>query len=165
MQLIESDAATGAGAELRVALFALAIIHDVASLGFVSDLEMVAGFGNTLQAENFDGRRRFSFFYGAAMIVEEGAHFSEDCAADEEVAGLERAVLNKDGGDGAAAFVHAGFKNGAAAGRVGIGFEFAQIGDEKNNFEQAVQTFFLFGGNFDEFGIAAPVGGHQAEIA
>jgi hypothetical protein len=50
------------------------------------------------------------------VIVEQGAHFAEHCAADEEVASLERTVLIRIG-DGAAAFVDAGFENGASPGR------------------------------------------------
>src|SRR4029077_6629815 len=95
----------------------------------------------------------------------QGAHFAEHCAADEEVPGLERTALDKNRGDGAAAFVHAGFEDGAGPGRVGIGFKFAEIGDQENNFEQPVQAFFLLGGDFDEFRVAAPFGRHEAEIA
>jgi hypothetical protein len=48
MQLVESDAPTSAGSESCIALLALTVIDDVASLGFVGDLEVVTGFGDTL---------------------------------------------------------------------------------------------------------------------
>src|SRR5271154_4356391 len=162
VELIEGDARAGAAGKGRVALFALAVIDDVAGLGFVGDLEVVAGFGNALQAEDFDGSRRRRIFRGAAAIIEHGADFAENGAADEKVAGIQSAVLHENGGDGAAAFIDAGFEHGTAGGSIGIGFEFTQIGDKKNNFEKFVDALFLLGGNFDEFGVAAPFGRHQA---
>ena len=137
----------------------------MASLGFVGNLEVVAGFGHTLKAEHFDGSGGRRVFYGTAAIVKQGADFAKYCAADEEVAGAESAILNKDRGDRAAAFVHARFENGAAAGRVRVSLEFAQIGDQQNNFKQAFKALFLLRGDFDEFGVAAPFSGHQTKIA
>src|SRR5882724_1326166 len=164
MQLVESDAATSAGSESGIALLALAVIHDVASLGFVGNLEMVASLGDTLKAEHFDGSGRRSVFYGTAAIVKQGADFAEYCAADEEVAGAESAILDEDRGHRAATFVHARFENGAAAGRVRVCLEFAQIGDQQNNFKQAFEALFLLRRDFDEFGVAAPFSGHQSKI-
>src|SRR6267154_3551560 len=99
----------------------------MASLGFISDLEMVASFGNALQTENFYRSGWASCLDGATVIVEQGAYFAEHCTADEEVAGLERAVLDKNRGHGAAAFVYTGFENCAGSGRIGLGCKFAEI--------------------------------------
>src|SRR5205085_11661349 len=98
VQLVESDTSAGAGTKLRVALLALTIIHDMARFGFVGHLEMIASFGNTLQAEHFDGSGWRSFLDGAAVLVKESAHFAENRAADEEISGAERAVLNENSG-------------------------------------------------------------------
>src|ERR1700731_2452443 len=162
MQLIEGDARAAAASHLRVTLLALAVFDDVASLGFVSDLEVVACIRNALQAENFNGRGRRRVDYRTAAIIEHGAHFAEDRSADEKVAGFQGAVLYQDSGDRAAAFVDAGFENSAAGGSVRIGFEFAKIGNQQNGFEQFVETDFLLGAHFHKFGVAAPLGGHQA---
>src|SRR5271168_4530978 len=162
VELVERDARAAAAGKGRVALFALAVIDDVAGLGFVGDLEVVAGFRNALQAEDFDGRGRRRIFRGAAAIVEHGADFAEDGAADEKVAGIQSAVLHENRGHRAAAFIDPGFEHRTACRSVGVGFQFAQIGDEKNNFEKFVDALLLLGGNFDEFGVAAPFGGHQA---
>ena len=99
VQLIESDAAAGAAREVRVALLALAVFDDVASLGFVGDLELIAGFGNALRVRELRPVLMAALLYGAAVIVKHGANFAEDRAADEEVLSAERAVLNKNGGD------------------------------------------------------------------
>ena len=50
VQLVERNARAAAASHLRIALFALAIFDDVASLGFVGDLEVIAGIRHALQA-------------------------------------------------------------------------------------------------------------------
>ena len=135
MQLIEGDATAAGACQRRVALLGLPEFDDVASLGFVGHLEVVAGFRNALQAEHFNRSRRRSILGSAPVIVEHGAHFPEDGAADEEVAGAERAVLYEHGGDGAAAPVDTRFKHSAACGSIGIGAQVAQLRDEEQYLE------------------------------
>ena len=94
MKLVEGDARAAAASHLRIALFALAIFDDVASLGFIGDLEVIAGIGHALQTENFNGCGRRRVDHGTTAIVEHGAHFAENRAADEEVAGAQGAVLH-----------------------------------------------------------------------
>ena len=142
----------------------LAIIDDVASLGFVGHLELIAGFGHTLQTEDFDRRGRRGLFDRAAMIVEKRAHFAVDGADDEDVAGVQGAVLHQNGGHRAAAAIDAGFENRAAGRRAWIGAKLAQIGNEQDHLEQLIEIFLFARGDFDHDGIAAPFFRHQAAI-
>src|ERR1700730_9836505 len=96
VQLIESDTPAGAAGERGFAQLGLAIIDDVTGLGFVGHLEMIARLGNTLQAEDFNRRGRGGKFDRAAMIVKKGAHFAVDGADNEDVAGMQGAVLHKN---------------------------------------------------------------------
>src|SRR3984893_2749376 len=164
VQLIESDTRTGTGAQCGVALFALAEIHHVASLGFFGDLEMIAGFGNSLQAEDFNrgGRRRG--FHRAAAIVEHGPYFPKNRTGNKEIAGDQRAVLHQDGGHRTSSAVHAGFEHRPAVWSVRVSAKFAQIRNQQNDFHQLVEILFQLGGNFHKFGVPAPFGGHQAEV-
>src|SRR3984893_866250 len=164
VQLIESDTPAGAAGERGFAQFGLAIIDDVASLGFVGYLELIASFGNTLQAEDFNRSGRRGQFDRAAMIVEKRAHFAINGANDEDVAGVQGAVLHKNGGNRAAAAIDAGFENRAAGRRAWIGAKLAQIGNEQDPFEELVEIFLFARGDFDDYGIAAPFFRHQAAI-
>ena len=103
-------------------------------------------------------------FDRAAVIVEKRAHFAVDGADDEDVAGVQGAVLHKNGGDRAAAAIDAGFENGAAGRRGWIGAKLAQIGDEQDHFEELIEIFLFARGDFDDDGIAAPFFRHQAAI-
>ena len=98
------------------------------------------------------------------MIVEHRANFAVDRAANEEVAYVQSAVLDENGGDRAAAFVHAGFEHCSGCGGVGIGFELAQVGYQQNHFEQAREILLGLGGDFDHDGVAAPLFGHQTAV-
>ena len=164
VQLVERDARRRCARHRRVALLALAVFHDVARLGFVGHLEMIARFRHALQSKYFDGRRRRRVLDGAAAIVKHRANFAEHRAADEEVAGVQRAVLHEDGGHRAAALVHARFQHRAGCRRIGIGLQFAQIRDQQNHFQQLVDVLLLLRGNFHEFRVAAPFRGHQADV-
>ncbi len=77
---------------------------------------------------------------------------------------LQRAVLHQNRRHRAAALVDARFQHGAGCRRVGIGFQFAQIGYQQNRFQQFVDTLFLLCGNFHEFGVAAPLRGQQTQF-
>ena len=95
VQLIERDARAGAARQRSFAQLVLPVIDDVARLGFVGHLEMVARFGHALQAKHFDRSGRPRLLHRAAMIVEQGAHFAVYRADDENIAGVQRAVLHQ----------------------------------------------------------------------
>ena len=164
VQLVQRDARAGAARQRGFAQLALPVIHDVAGLGFVGHLEVVARLGHALQTEHFDRRGRPRLFHRAAVVVKQRAHFAVHRAADEDVAGVQRAVLHQHGGHRAAAPVHAGFQHGAAGGRLGIGAQFAQIGHQQDHLQQLVEILLLLGGDFDHDRVAAPLLGHQPAV-
>ncbi len=98
VQLVESDAGAGAARERRLAQLALPVIYDVPRLGFIGYLEVIAGLRHTLQAEHLDRSRGPCLLYRAAVIVEQGANFAVNSAANENVAGMQGAVLHQHGG-------------------------------------------------------------------
>ncbi len=159
----EGDA--GTLGESGFAGFLLAVFGDVAGfLAVGDDDELIAGLGEAFEAEDFDGSGGRSFGEGLAAIVEHGADFAVGVADDEIVAGVEGAVLHEDGGDGAAAAIELGFEDDAAGGAAGSGFELLEIGGEADHFEEEIEIGFLFGGDVDEDGFAAPLFGDEAAI-
>ncbi len=147
-----------------LALLALTVLDDVAGLGFVRHLELVARFGHALQSENFHGSGRFGLLNGLAAIVKHCSNFAVHRADDEHIADAQGSVLYQHGSHRSSALIHAGFENGAAARSVGIGLEFAQIADEQNHLEQARQIFLGLGGDFHHHRVATPFLGHQAAV-
>ncbi len=135
MQLVEGNARTADARHRRVALLALTVLHDVPCLAFVSYLEKVSRIGHALQTQHLNGRGWRRIFYDASAVVKHGAHFAEYRAADEEVSGVQRAILNENRSHGTAPLVHARFQHGTSGRRVRIGFELPQIGDQQDGFE------------------------------
>ena len=73
----------------------------------------------------------------------------------------QSSVLHQHGRHWSAAFIDARFEHRAGRGRIGIGFEFAQVGHQQNRFEQFIQIYFLLGRNFDTITVSPP---HSAGI-
>ena len=83
-------------------------------------------------------------------------------AGDQRVADLERAALDEDADDRAAAGVELGLDHGARGGRVGVGAELLELGDEQDHVEQVVEAFVGLGRDVDVDGLAAPLLGGEA---
>ncbi len=135
MQLIERDACTGSAGHRRVALLALPVFDNVPRLRLVRNLEVVARFRHTLQAQHFHRRRRRRVFHRATMIVEHCAHFAEHRAANEEVTRVQSPVLYQDGGNWPATLVDPRFQNRPSRWRVRIRLQLAQIRHEQQRFQ------------------------------
>src|SRR5713226_19714 len=162
VELVERDARAADARHRRIALFALAVFDDVPRLAFVGHLKEVARIRHTLQTEHFDGRRRRRVFHYTAAIVKHSAHFSENRPADEEVPGVQRAILHQYRSHWAASLIYSRFQHRARRRRVRIGLELPQISDQQNRFEQLFYALLLFRGHFHELRVAAPFRGHQA---
>ena len=67
--------------------------------------------------------------------------------ATSESPTLQRAALDQDGDDRAAARVELGLDHGARGGRVGVGAELLQLGDEQDHVEQVVEPLVGLGGD------------------
>ncbi len=148
----------------RFADFRLAVFNDVARLGFVRHLELVARFGDPLQAEHFHGRRGAGFFHRAALVVEHGANLAVHGAANKDVAGVQRAVLHQHGRHRAPALVHARFEHCARGRRLRIGAQLAHFGHEEDHLQQLSEILFLLGGNFHHHRVPAPFLRRQAAL-
>ena len=83
-------------------------------------------------------------------------------AGDQRVADPERAALDQDGDDRAAAGVELGLDHGARAGRVGVGPELLELGDQQDHVEQVVEALVGLGRDVAEDGVAAPLLGRDA---
>ena len=160
-EAFERDA--GALGELGFALLHLAVLGDALGLVAVGhDEEGVACVGHAFEAEDLDRGGGAGFGDGAAAVVEHGADLAEGVADDVAVAEAEGSVLDEDAGDGAAAAIELGFDDGADGGTVGLGLLLVDVGDEADHLLEQVEVDALLGGDFDELGVAALVGGLQA---
>ena len=141
-----------------------ALVGQVPGLGnFGQHVEAVAGPGGHVQAGDVDGHR------GAGLVVllvriERVVHRLDAAvgpAADDDVAGPERAVLHDQLGDHAAVLVHLGLQAGAAGRAVGVGLVLVQFGHREQGHDQFVQARALGGAGLDDFRFAAPFAGQQ----
>ncbi len=85
-------------------------------------------------------------------------------ADDEVIADAQGAVGNKDGGDGAFAFVQLGFDDRADGVAFRIGFEFQHFSDELNRVEQIVDAGAFECRDVTEGGRAAPIVRKQVKV-
>ncbi len=160
-EAFERDA--GALGELGFALLHLAVLGDALGLVAVGhDEEGVSCVGHSFEAEDLDRGGWAGFGDGAAAVVEHGADLAEGVADDVAVAEAEGSVLDEDAGDGSAAAIELGFDDGADGGTVGLGLGRGDVGDEADHLFEQVEADALLGGDFDELGVAALVGGLQA---
>ena len=75
---------------------------------------------------------------------------------------MERAVLNEDGHDRAAALIHARLNNRAAGGAVRICLEFLDLSEQDKVFKQVVDALAGLGRDRADDRLAAPLLGHEA---
>ena len=92
-----------------------------------------------------------------ALVVHHGAHTAYRRAGNDDIALAERAVLHEDSHNRAAAFVEAGFDDGALRGAVRIGLELLDLGENREVFQQVVNAHTGFGRDRADNGIAAPL--------
>ena len=90
-----------------------------------------------------------------AAIVDERAHAAPVGAGDENVADMERAALDEDGGDRAAALVELRLDHGAFGGAVRVGVELEHFRLEEDRLEQLVEVGALGRGDLDVEHLAA----------
>jgi hypothetical protein len=161
--MLQGDtAALGQG---RLAHFGFAEQHDLLGLGGVGDhLEIVACFGHGLQPQDLDGRGWLGLADLFSAIVQHGAHFAEDRAADEIVAHMQGPVADQHGGHRPAAAIQLGLQHIPHGRACGIGFQILQIGHEQDHLQQQIQVDPHLGGNGHHHGIAAPILRQQAAI-
>ena len=83
-------------------------------------------------------------------------------ARDERVADPQRAALDEDRDDRAAARVELGLDDDAGGRRGRVGLELLELGDDEQRVEQLLEADLRLRGDVDELGLAAPLDGLQA---
>ncbi len=148
-----------------VARLGFAVNHDLLGLGGVRHhLEHVADFGQRIETQHLDGHGRLGVAHRPAAIVEHGADFAEDGAADKVIADVQRAVANQHGGHRAAAAIEIGFEHVADGGTVRVGLQIQHVGHQQDHFEQKIEVGLGPGGNRHHDHVAAPIFGQQTAI-
>ena len=82
--------------------------------------------------------------------------------ATSESPTLQRAALDQHGDHRPAAGVELGLDHGARAGRVGVGPQLLQLGDQQDHVEQVVEALVGLGRDLAEDGVPAPLLGREA---
>ncbi len=125
-------------------------------------MEHVAAVGRFGKTDNLNGGGGTRGFELASLFVGHGADAADSRTRDDNVAALERTVLNKNCCNGTAALVKLGFDNGALCLTVGVCFELFYFGGEDNHFQKVVNTDVLLCGNIDARNVAAPFFGNKS---
>ena len=100
-----------------------------------------------------------------AVVVEHRPDTAVRVADDHRVADAQRAALDQDGRDGAAAAVEVGLDRDALRVLLRVGPQVERgVGGEDDGLQQAVDVQALLGGDVDEHGVAAVLLGHQAVL-
>ncbi len=100
----------------------------------------------------------------AAGEVVHRAHPPEVGARHQRVADAQRAALDQDAHDRAAAGVELRLDHGARSLRAAVGAQLLQVGNHLDRVQQLVETLAGLGADVDELGLPAPVGGLQAVL-
>ncbi len=128
-------------------------------------MHRITGARHVIQTDDQHGRGRAGFFDQAPRRVVHRADLAVGAAREDHVPAIQRAVGDEHRGHRTAAAVEFGFDHGAAHGLVGIRPQIEHLRLERDGFEQLVDT--LTGERRDALvqGIAAPLFGHQPELA
>ncbi len=129
------------------------------------DTELVAGARHRRQAEHLHRRRRAGFLDLLALVVDQRPHAAPRRAGDDRVADLQRALVDEDGGDRAAADVEVGLEHDALGPALGVGGELLDARrprrscSSRSSMPRSLQRRHL-----DHDRVAAPRLGHEAVL-
>ena len=134
----------------------------LARLALVGDRQhLVAGPRNAGQSLYHGRHGRAGRFDRLSGLVEHRAHAAVLLAGQDHVAAVQRALLDQQGRDGAAALVQAGLHHHAARLGFGVGLQFHDLGLQQDALEQVVDPFARLGRHVDEDILPAPVLGND----
>ena len=156
-EVVERDLAC----ELRgsVLLGLLALLDELTRHALVADgVELVAGGGRLGKTRDLHRDGRAGTRDRAALVVRHNADAADRRTGDDEVALMQRAVLNQQGRDRAAVLVQPCLDDNALAGAVRIGLQLGQLRRHDDRFEQLVDARAGLGGDAHDLGVAAPFG-------
>ncbi len=159
-EVVERD--LGLGVEDLFLLLRLSLLNERSCQALVADgVKGIAADRHLVQTGDLDRHGGTCLLHALALVVGHDADSADGGTGDDDVALVQRAVLHQHRGDGASALVQTRLDDRTLGGAVGIGFELLHLGDERDHFEQVVQTLFCLGGNGDTGCVAAPLLGDQ----
>ena len=162
-EIFERDLRDG-GVGLALFLF-LALLHKLAGKALVGDgVEVRAGLGHFAKTRDLHRHAGAGGRELLTLVAHHRAHAADGRAGDDDVALMERTVLDEERCDGAAALVEARLDHSAGRGAVGVRLELGDFGGQRDHFEQVVNAHTGLGGDGADNGVAAPVFGHKAVL-
>ena len=162
-QVLERDLRDG-GVGLALFLF-LALLHELAGKALVGDgVEVCAGLGHFAKARNLHRHAGTRGGELLTLVAHHRAHAADGRAGDDDVALMERAVLDEQRCDRAAALVKARLDHSTGRGAVGVGLELGDLGGQRDHFEQVVDAHAGLGGDGADNGVTAPVFSNKAVL-
>ena len=115
--------------QFGVAFFANTVTGNFFGLVFVGDDNKIIACGRrTLQAENLYRRCRTGLVHFFAHFVKHGADTAPLFAGNNDVADVQRTLLNQDRRNGTTAFFHLGFDNRTLGFTIRIGLQIQNFG-------------------------------------
>ena len=125
----------------RVAFLSLSLVEHLFQqfILFYRD-DRVARVGNVFQSQNGNRHRRARALDRSALVVYHRPDTARGRSGNDGIARFQRAVLNEHGGDGASALIQFRLDDDAARVLVGIGFEFADLRNEIDGLQKAVDA-------------------------
>ena len=137
--------AGGVGGHL---LLVLALLHQLAGHALVGHgVEVVAGAGHLAHTDDLHGHGGAGLVDLLALGVGHGADTAHGGAGDDHVALVQGAVLDQQGGHGAAALVQPGLDDSAVGGAVGVGLQLPHLGGQDDHLQQVVDAHAGLGGD------------------
>ena len=146
-------------------LLGLALLHQLAGQLLVGHgVERSAGGRGLAEAGDLHGHAGARLGDALALVVDHGTDAAHGGARDDNVALMQGAVLDQQGGHGAAALVQTGLDDGALCGAVGVGLQLAHLGGKSQHLQQVVDAHAGLGGDGADDGVAAPLLAHQTVL-
>ena len=155
-QIVQSNfLAGGVGGHF---VLVLALLHQLAGHTLVGHgVEVVAGAGDFTHTGDLHRHGGAGLVDLPALGVGHGADTAHGGAGDDHVTLVQGAVLDQQGGHGAAALVQAGLDDSAVGGAVGVGLQLTHLGGQDDHFQQVVYAHAGLGGDGAADGVAAPL--------
>ena len=139
--LVEGEPARLAAGELLGLEPVRALLGELAGAAVVLDhLDALAGLADALEAEHLDRVAGPRLLEAGAGVVLHRPHLAPLRPGDDRVADVQRAALDQDRGDRAAARVEVRLDHRAGGGRVGVRLQLLDLGDQEDVLEQLVEV-------------------------
>ena len=159
--VLERALAAGPAGLLLLAQAQRALLGLLAGRAVVlDDVDELTGLGHAVEAEDLDRIARHGLGHASARVVVHRADAAPVRTADEGVADLQRAALDQQRDDRAAARVELGLDDHARRLGVRVGLQVLELGDREDRVEQVLEVQLGLRGHVDELvaAVGLPVG-------